>query len=45
LRLAFKAAVVLSVRVKGSMPEIAYQLMNIVEARGITDPDRIMSNI
>jgi len=29
--------------VQDAEPEIAYQLMNIVEARGITNPDRIMS--
>jgi hypothetical protein len=28
---------------KGSVPDVAYQLMNIVEARGIKNPDRIMN--
>jgi hypothetical protein len=41
LRASFKVTSL--IHDQGSKPEIAYQLMNIVETRGITNPDRIMS--
>lgn len=44
LQAALMATSLMSIRgLKASEPEIAYQLMNIVEARGITNPDRTIS--